>query len=172
MNVPDLLDLLQQNALAMAISSGVPWKHLFAAIETVHVLALTFTVGTIVMVDLRLLGVTSRDSAISKISREVLPLTWGGFVIALISGSLLFISKAPTYFHTLQFQLKFLCMFLAFLNMLTFHFGIYRRVVEWDTELPPPMAARIAGGLSLSLWFAVIVFGRWVGFTGFSGFPG
>jgi hypothetical protein len=56
-------------------------------------------------------------------------------------------------------------MFLAGVNMAVFHFGAYRRVLEWDEKLPPPRAARLAGALSIALWIGVIFFGRWIGFT-------
>jgi hypothetical protein len=70
-----------------------------------------------------------------------------------------------TYFGNLQFQLKFLMMGLAAVNMLVFHFGPFRQVARWDTASQPPGAARLAGALSLVLWTAVVFFGRWMGFT-------
>jgi len=86
-------------------------------------------------------------------------------VLALIVGSLLFISNAPKYAHNEQFQLKLLLIVFAAINMAIFHLTIYRRVDEWDERLPPPMPARIAGATSLGLWLTVVVLGRWVGFT-------
>jgi hypothetical protein len=86
-------------------------------------------------------------------------------VCAVLSGAVMFISKAGVYWHNPQFQLKFLFMALAAANMLIFHFGAFRRVADWDDVLPPPSAARLAGVLSISLWIIVVVFGRWIGFT-------
>jgi hypothetical protein len=117
------------------------------------------------MVDLRLLGVTSRDSAVSKLTEEILPYTWVAFALAVISGSLLFVSKADIYFYNLQFRLKFLFMALAGINMLAFHLGAYRRVLQWERDLPPPAPARLAGALSIALWVVVIFMGRWIGYT-------
>jgi len=165
MSITDVLEAMEATTISQAISSGVPWRHLFPAIETVHVLSLTIVVGTIVMVDMRLLGLASRDSAVSRLAREVLPWTWIAFVMAAVSGTLLFMSKAETYYGNLQFRLKFLFMFFAFVNMLVFHFGVYRRIHTWDHKWPPPAAARVAGALSIGLWITVIVFGRWIGFT-------
>jgi len=81
-----------------------------------------------------------------------------------VFGTLMFIAKAGTYAGNLQFQLKFICMGLAALNMLVFKFGAYRQVARWDSG-EPPMSAKVAGALSLSLWTGVVFFGRWVGFT-------
>jgi hypothetical protein len=158
----DIAKGLESSALGVAISES-QWA--FPGIETVHVLSLALVFGSILMIDLRLLGISSRSSLISKLSAEVLPYTWTGFALAALSGGLLFISRAQTYIHNLSFQLKFVCMFLAFLNMLAFQYGAYRRVLDWDASLPPPRAARLAGALSLSLWLCVIFFGRWIGFT-------
>jgi len=95
----------------------------------------------------------------------VLPYTWVAFAGAVITGTVMFVSKAQVYWHNPQFQLKFLFMALAAANMLVFHFGAFRRVADWDDVLPPPPAARLAGALSLSLWIVVVFFGRWIGFT-------
>lgn len=162
MTIDSVLTFVQETSAAQQISSNV-WT--FAIIETIHVVALGMVFGTISMIDLRLLGVASRGSVVSRLSAEMLPYTWAAFALAAASGTLLFISKAHTYFYNLNFRLKFLFMALAGLNMLIFHLGIYRRALEWDDRLPTPLAARLAGGLSIVLWLAVIVMGRWIGFT-------
>ena len=83
---------------------------------------------------------------------------------AAVFGTLMFMSNATTYAANLQFRLKFVCMGLAALNMLSFRFGPYRRVALWDSD-EPPVSAKLAGALSLSLWIGVVFFGRWTGFT-------
>jgi hypothetical protein len=128
-------------------------------------LSLATVFGSILLVDLRLLCVSSRASAVSRLTQETLPYTWAAFGMAVLTGSLMFISKAPVYFHNLQFRLKFVFMLLAGVNMLLFHSGVYRRVAQWDLTLPPPTAARIAGALSIAFWLSIIALGRWVGFT-------
>jgi len=137
----------------------------FPSIETVHVLALTTVVGTILIVDMRLLNFASTDRAVRALSAEVLPYTWGAFLIAAVSGGLLFTSKATEYIDNLPFRLKMLALALAGLNMVVFHYFTYRKVANWDTGAGPPLGARIAGALSLSLWACVIICGRWIGFT-------
>ena len=165
MNMPGFLSAAEHSALGSAMRGELGGEWLFPIVETLHVMSLAMVLGSIVMVDLRLVGVTSRNSSVSRLSDEVLPYTWVAFSCAVITGTLLFISKAHVYFHNLQFQLKFLCMFLAGVNMAAFHVGAYRRVLEWDEKRPPPPAARLAGGLSIALWLSVIFFGRWIGFT-------
>src|SRR3954463_2125804 len=69
----------------------------FPLVESIHVLALTLVVGSIGMVDLRLLGVSARNHAVSKLTTEVLPLTWICFAVAAVTGFLMFFSKAVAY---------------------------------------------------------------------------
>jgi hypothetical protein len=165
MTMPGFLSAAEHTSLAAAMRGELGWEWLFPIVETLHVISLAMVFGSIVMVDLRLAGATSRNSAVSRLSGEVLPYTWGAFICAVVTGTLLFVSKAHVYFYNLQFQLKFLCMFLAGVNMAVFHFGAYRHVLEWDERRPPPRAARLAGALSIALWTGVIFFGRWIGFT-------
>lgn len=137
----------------------------FPAIETVHVIALVTVVGTILVMDLRLVGLTSNRLAITQMSREILPWTWGAFVLAAISGALLFVSKASTYVENTYFLLKMVLLVLAGLNMLYFHFVTYRSVANWDQGVAVPTAAKVAGLLSLVFWVLIIVMGRAIGFT-------
>jgi hypothetical protein len=164
MTIPGFLLAAEHTSLAAAMRGEQGWEWLFPIVETLHVISLAMVFGSIVMVDLRLVGASSRNSAVSKLSSEVLPYTWGAFICAAVTGTLLFVSKAQVYFYNLQFQLKFLCMFLAGVNMAVFHFGTYRHVLEWD-QICPPRAARLGGALSIALWIGVIFFGRWIGFT-------
>lgn len=138
---------------------------LFPAFEALHVIAIALVVGSIAIVDLRLLGITSRRKSVTELAAEILPWTWGLFVLAAMAGSVLFISNAESYFHNTPFRLKMLCIALAGLNMLFFHAFTWRNVHLWDRDGPTPTGAKIAGGLSLTFWVLVVVFGRWVGFT-------
>jgi len=151
---------------AWPLSEGIRQSSwMFPAIESVHVIAITLVVGSVMIVDLRVLGLTSPTKRITELSTEVLPWTWGAFLMALFSGALLFAAKAHSYFGNLNFQLKMLLMVLAALNMLFFHFVSYRSVAGWDLGRAAPGLAKLGCGLSLTLWLLIIVTGRWIGFT-------
>jgi hypothetical protein len=153
---------LEQVPVSRAIRST---GQLFPWIESVHVLAITLVVGAIGIMDLRLLGVGSVDKPVSRISRQVLPLTWGAFALAVVTGSLLFASSAATYASNWPFRLKMVCLAAAGLNMMIFHTTTWRSAMVWDTRRQPPVAAKLQAGLSLGFWLCVIAFGRWIGFT-------
>ena len=158
-----LLKFLERTAVAQAIAEG---DALFPWIEAIHVLAITLVVGSIAIVDLRLIGFASRDHAVTSITKDVLPLTWIAFVIAASTGVLLFMSKAMVYGHNFYFQGKMILLVLAGLNMALFQFLVSRDVARWGaTPHTTPVGARVAGMCSLCLWIAVVTFGRWIGFT-------
>jgi hypothetical protein len=138
---------------------------LFPTFESLHVLAITLVLGSIAVVDLRLLGFTSRTRPVTQLIREVLPVTWVAFAVAVLTGGTLFASNAVEYSHNFPFQMKMLLMLLAGLNMLIFHFLTYRGIGQWDQALRPPPAARAAGAISITLWLGIVAFGRWIGFT-------
>lgn len=138
---------------------------LFPWIESIHVLSITLVVGSIAVVDLRLLGVASKGRAISRLSDEVLPLTWVGFIAAAVTGLLLFTSNAVKYTHNPFFIAKMLLLVLAGLNMMVFQFITTRGIEAWDESPAVPAAVRIAGAFSLLFWIAIVATGRWIGFT-------
>jgi hypothetical protein len=151
---------------AWPLSEGIRQSSwMFPTIESVHVIAITLVVGSVMIVDMRVLGLTSPNKRITELSAEVLPWTWGAFAIALVTGSLLFAAKAHAYFGNLNFRLKMLLLVMAALNMLAFHFVSYRTVAVWDVGRPAPRLAKLGCGLSLAFWVLIIVMGRWIGFT-------
>jgi hypothetical protein len=162
MSLHSLLEWLYNTGVATSIREG---DTLFPWIECVHVLAITFVVGSIAAVDLRLLGLASRDRRFSLLNAEIVPLTWCAFAVALISGSLLFSAKATQYAANTAFEMKMVLLLLAGVNMAVFQLFTFRGVGAWDTALPTPLRAKLAGGISLCIWIAIVACGRTIGFT-------
>ena len=158
----ETLKWLQDTAIATAVRENdvlFPWA------EALHVLAICLVVGTISIVDLRLLGLASRDRPVLQLSRGVIVCTWIAFAVAALTGGLLFSAKAVAYWGNFFFKGKLVLLALAGLNMAGFHFYSGRGIDQWGPGITPPMAARISGGLSLLLWIGIVGFGRWIGFT-------
>jgi hypothetical protein len=158
-----------EQALARLQDLGLPTQiresdWMFPTIETVHVFAVVLVVGTIMTVDLRLLGVANKERPYSQVAAEMLPWTWTAFAIAALAGMLMFSSKALTYYGDIPFRLKMVCLLLAGINMVMFHWLGTRRLDTWDRGRPP-RAAKFAGGASLLLWTTIVAAGRWIGFT-------
>lgn len=155
------LTRLQDLGLPTQIRESV-W--MFPTIETVHVFALVLVVGSIMVVDLRLLGLTNKERPFSQVASEMLPWTWTAFCIAALAGLLMFSSKALIYYADVPFRIKMVCLALAGINMALFHWWGTRRLATWDGGRPP-WHARLAGAASLLLWTSIVTAGRWVGFT-------
>jgi len=156
------LQFVENTPIATAIREG---ESLFPWIECVHVLALTLVIGSIAIVDLRLIGWRSRERSVLETTAEALPVTWGAFALALVTGGLMFSSNAPAYAHNGYFQAKMLLIALAGVNMAAYHLFVARDSASWHTAASTPLKARIVGGLSLLLWIGVVACGRWIGFT-------
>jgi hypothetical protein len=162
MDLHALLQSVYDSPLATSIRQvGI----LFPAIESIHVIAITCVLGTIAIVDLRLVGYASHRRSANRLIHELLPFTWVAFVFAVITGSLMFASKAIDYADNGPFLWKMGALAAAGANMGIFHLGIHRRIGEWDETFPVPFAARMAGFTSLLLWTIVVFLGRWIGFT-------
>lgn len=159
---------LQNSALGQWINTA---GATYPIVESLHVIAVALVFGTILVVDLRLLGVASTNRPFTRIARDLLRLTWFGFALAVVTGSLLFLPNASSIAMNINFQLKMALLLLAGINMFVFEFISARNVAVWDTSLPPPNSARLAGLLSIGLWAAVVVFGRLIGFTPVAGDP-
>ncbi|HWJ68903.1 MAG TPA: DUF6644 family protein [Sphingobium sp.] len=154
---------LEGSAFSSAIASS---EWMFPTIETLHVIAIVSVVGAIIIMDLRLLGLTSRNRLVTAIARDTLPLTWIAFACAVITGLLLFVSKATSYMINPYFLFKMGLLALAGLNMAFFHFVTWKTVAEWDGSVAViPTAAKLAGLGSLIFWALIVLCGRIIGFT-------
>ncbi|MET0292322.1 MAG: DUF6644 family protein [Steroidobacteraceae bacterium] len=133
-------------------------------VEALHVLAAATVFGSILIVDLRLIGFRDARRAFTRVSDEMLKFTWIAFGIAVISGALMFAANAQTYVANTAFRFKLVALVLAGINMAIFQHLTFRGVAAWDASRAPT-AGRVAGVLSILLWIAVIFFARWIGFT-------
>jgi hypothetical protein len=136
-------------------------------LEGTHLLALMLFAGTILFVDLRLLGALFRKTPVSVVSDKILPLTIVGLVIMLITGALLFYSKPIFYYHNIWFRLKLLFLLGAMVNIAVFHYRIQKKIVDWDHDAKPPRAARISAIVSISAWILIITMGRFMAYNWF-----
>jgi hypothetical protein len=158
----DIISYFENSGLADNIREN---DVLFPLIESVHVVAICLVVGSILAVDLRLLGLASIHRSVSRVADGILPLTWAAFAVALGSGGLLFISNATKYLENGYFVAKICLIGVAGLNMAIFHLVSARDLPRWENQTRPPFRARMAGGLSILLWISVVACGRWIGFT-------
>lgn len=156
-----LCQWIHETSLSIAIRESI-W--VYPILNVLHCVGILLVAGTIVVVDLRLLGLGMRRSPVSSVIGQVLPWTLGGFGFMFITGSLLAWSEPVRLYHSLFFPWKLLFLALAGLNAFLFHYRIYRSIGVWDSSSLTPARARFAGAVSILCWICVIAAGRAVGY--------
>jgi len=111
------------------------------------------------MFDLRLLGV-SRRLPVAEMARHLLPWARLGLGVMVPTGLLMFSAHATEFAANPAFRLKLALVAAACLNAAVFHRWPFRSVSAWNVDAESPPAAKLAAGLSLTLWFGVIACGR------------
>ncbi len=137
---------------------------LYPIVEIVHIVGLALLFGSIVILDLRLLGLR-RSLPVRALAAHVLPWTAASFVLIVPSGLAMFVAHASDFIGNPVFILKIGLIFAAGINAAVLHAGAFRGAGDWDTGAVPPVAARLAGGISLLTWLAVIACGRLLAYT-------
>jgi hypothetical protein len=161
-DVTPWLKSLEDSGLATSVRNSL---YIFPFVESVHVMALSLVFGTILVVDLRALGLASSQRGFTRMSSELLKITWGAFALSALTGGLMFTTNARVYAHNTAFLVKMALLALAGLNMAAFHVTAGRSVAQWDTARTAPRAGRITAALSIAVWVAIIFAGRVIGFT-------
>jgi hypothetical protein len=159
MSLNELWDWIQNTELSFQIGA----TYWFPLLESIHVLGIVFLVGSILVVDLRLLGITAVDHLFSTLHKELTRWTWTSFVVATLTGVGLFISRPGAYAENPAFQIKFALLICAGVNVWLFRRIPFASIGSWDASAAIPRSARLAGFFSMILWAGVIFAGRWVG---------
>jgi len=162
MDIAALLAAIEASWLATTIRLSL---YLFPLIESVHVLGLTMVFGTILVIDLRLLGLASSRRPFTAVASDVLTWTWLAFAVTATTGALMFLVNAASYFYNDFFRAKMALLVLSGVNMLAFELTARRSVETWDRQRAAPAAGKAVAAASLIIWLCVIFLGRWVGFT-------
>ena len=154
----DVLAAIEATPVSRAVAES-DW--IFPTAESLHVIAITLVVGSILVVDLRLLGLAWRARPARDLEVQFLPVTWLAFAGAALTGSILFLAKPVSYAHNPLFIAKLALLGLAAVNMVVFHWLVEPAQGRTD----PSSAAKVSGLVSLGIWIGVVALGRWIGFT-------
>jgi len=128
-------------------------RWLYGLVSVVHYSAVFFCVGTIVLLDLRILGVADRNQALSALAGQLRPWTWIGFGVVVISGFLLFAVEAGDFAAVTPFRLKMLVIVLAVVSALAVEWSL----PTWDRAPAMPVTARVVAMISILLWLGAIL---------------
>lgn len=159
--LPDLIQQIYDSQLATAIRES---NNLFPVLQTFHIVGTILLAGAIAIVDLTLLGALFRTTAPQTLTRSLLPMTWLGFAVMLVSGGLLFIAQSARIYTNVFMQLKLALLALALLNVALFHATTFRNAGRWRNASEAPASAKAFAAISLLSWSAVIVTGRFIAY--------
>jgi hypothetical protein len=133
----------------------------FPVIEGLHLLGISVSAGLIAISDLRMMGMILKKESASDVFHQLIPWTTAGFLMMIVTGTLLFISEPVKCYTNISFRFKVLFLFVAGINVLVFHSSkVYREMRAWEWAESPPRAAKVAGWISLISWGIVIIVGR------------
>ncbi len=155
MSVLPYLDWLGQSAIAKAMN-GPEWA--FPIVQSFHFFGFALLIGTIAIVDLRLLGGGMRRQTPAGLATNLKPWTLTGLAFMLTTGPAMFATDPRMYYFNPSFRFKIACLLLA----IVYHFTIHRWVVKPEVA---PFIGKLGAVVSLALWIAVLAGGRMIAFV-------
>jgi uncharacterized membrane protein len=135
------------------------WEWVFPVVESIHICGFTLLVGTIVILDLRLLGLVLPHQTVSRLAQALSPWIWAGIVIQLTTGPYLFSSDPGEYVQVPAFRNKMIFLVVALL----FHFTVIHKATMPVNDARAPGWRKPAAIVSLGLWVSVLLAAMWIG---------
>ncbi len=157
MDLLPVFEWLEDTAIGVVIRDSL-W--LFPVIEAVHLLALALIGGTILIVDLRLLGFGIRSQSSATLAKSLHPWLVGGLFTMVATGVPMFLSEAIKCYYSPPFWYKMSFFAVALL----YTFTVRKRIAAANAEALGPVWGRLSALVSLGLWFCVGFSGRWIAF--------
>ena len=154
-----LAHILQGVPEALPLNPIARWEWVFPVVEAIHICGFTLLVGTVVILDLRLLGISLRSQPVSRLAKELAPWIWTGILIQLTTGPYLFSGDPREYVQIAAFRNKLLFLLAA----LIFHFTVIRKATAPAADAAPLGWRKPAAVVSLGLWLCVLLAGMWIG---------
>jgi hypothetical protein len=158
MSLLPFFEWCENTAIGETIRNSV-W--LFPVIEGFHLVALALIGGAVLLVNMRLLGLVLRARPVSELARDAHPWFLGGLLVMFASGVALFLSESIQCYYSIAFWVKMSVV----LALLAFTFTVYGRVTLADDDRIGAVRGKLGAAVSLALWAAVGLGGRWIGFS-------
>lgn len=157
MSLLEFAQTLNDSQVGTALRESV---YAFPIVEGLHLIGLAFSVGLLLFIDLRLLGLFLKQVPVEYLMRPLRPWLLAGFAVTLATGVLLFFAGAAKIVLLSVFFYKLGFIALAGVNALWFEVKWGRRVADWGSLSRLPASVRFAGLASLLLWSLVVITGR------------
>ena len=140
-------------------------------IQTVHILAIAAVMGSIVFVNLKILGVAVPSQRLSEMIQRLLPWTWWALLLLAISGLVFIIARPDKYFFNPVFGIKFALLTPAIVFAWILHRKNGVEPGYWEGSAIRRGSARTIAALSMILWLGVMMAGRWIAYYDYLFWP-
>jgi hypothetical protein len=148
------------NKLALDLLSNVPGFP--PIVQTVHLLAIAAIMGSIVLIDLKVLGLALPSQSTGELVRRLMPWTWSALPVLAASGLVFILARPYRYFVNPVVGAKFAMLLPAIVLAAVFHRLNARNPTFWERSRLGP---KLIAGLSLCLWIGVALAGRWIAYV-------
>ncbi len=135
------------------------------AVQTVHIVAVATVITSILMVDLRLLGISSRHQSIGAVANRFLPAVWYALPVLLATGAMLIVAEPSRSLQNPVFLLKMGLLLVAAAVTLVCQLPLRTDPGYWEASQSRRRRVRLIGILSLPLWIAILFAGRWIAYV-------
>jgi hypothetical protein len=160
--VAQFCDWLSQTPISMTFQT-VEW--VIPMVQSVHILAIAIVMSSVVMVDLRLMGLMGHTQSISGLTRRFLPWVWWSLLVLLVSGAVLITAEPRRDLLNPVFQIKMALLLVAMTVTVVFQLTVSRNMEIWDLSPEKRTGAWVTAVLSLLVWTAIIGCGRWIAYV-------
>jgi len=154
----DFCDTIDATALSQAIQAT---KWVVPLVQTVHILAIAALLSSVLMINLRLLGVAGTDQTLARVSERFRPVVWWSLPVLLASGLILIIGEPARALTNPFFQLKMCLLVVVLIVTLLSQRPLYGDSRFWDNRVA---TGRAIAMLSLLLWSGIVFAGRWIAY--------
>ncbi len=152
---------LEQTPLSQTIQSA-GW--IVPAVQTVHILSIAAVMSSVLMVDLRLLGILGRDQPLARVSERFRPVIWWTLPVLLATGTIMIIGEPVRSLENPVFQLKMALLVAAMIVTLSYQVPLGRDPSFWERAPGRRWTVQIIAVLSLALWMGIVFAGRWIAY--------
>lgn len=133
--------------------------------QTVHLLGISAVMGSVVVLNLNVLGLALRSYRTPDLTRRLLPWTWGALPFLALSGLLFVFARPNRYLRNPVFGIKFALLVPALALTALYHVPTVKEPEYWERSTGRRVTARVLAAASLFLWLAVVMAGRWIAYA-------
>lgn len=162
MSIESLSSWLATTRISLMIQE-ISW--VIPTVQTIHILGIAVVVGSILLLDLRLLGLVMPGQPTASVARRFLPWIWWTALVLLLSGSVLLVGEPERSLANPTFQIKMGLLLAVLVLTAAFQSGLRRDPQYWERSLLRLTSVRLIAGASLLLWVAIVFAGRWIAYT-------